>query len=144
MERLGLEYEQIRSEYPKLIFAHLNSWGRAGEKMNDPGYDYGPFWAGSGISNFIRSSDNSPPPRFPGAIGDNSTAMNLVAGIAMALYHRERTGEGQLVDAALYRTGIWCMSHLIVQNRGGFQSTSQRGSQVHSVGTVRFTFFGDT
>ena len=42
-------------------------------------------------------------PRFP---GDTTTAMQLVAGIVIALYHHERTGKDQLVDTALFRSGM--------------------------------------
>ena len=95
LERLGIDYPQIKAQLPHLVYCHLNAWGRAGPKQADPGYDYGPFWSASGLADFIRSDDSSDPPRFPGAIGDLTTAMTLVAGIALALFQRVRTGEGK-------------------------------------------------
>jgi crotonobetainyl-CoA:carnitine CoA-transferase CaiB-like acyl-CoA transferase len=100
---------------PSLIFAHLTAWGRAGPKQNDPGYDTGAFWAATGLQDLLKSSDDAQPPRFPGAIGDHNTGMHLLGGVALALFHRDRTGgktngEGQLVDASLLRSGVWSMS----------------------------------
>lgn len=51
------------------------------------------------------------PPPLPGAAGDHSTSMALVAGIALALFHRSRTGgAGKLVDVSLLRAGLWANS----------------------------------
>lgn len=109
----------MRKDLPKLIYAHLTAWGKSGPEMNDPGYDTGAFWAASGLQDILRADEDAPPPRFPGAIGDHNTGMHLFGGIATALFHRERTGEGQLVDAALLRSGIWSMSlPLLLANMG--------------------------
>ena len=61
----------------------------------------------------------APMPRFPGGVGDFTTGSQLFGGILGALYHRERTGEGQLVDAALLRAGIWFLAQSIMQGAGG-------------------------
>lgn len=108
-QRLGLDYESIRSRHPKLIYAHLTAWGRGGPMRDAPGYDVGAFWAASGLLDLLRASDQQKEmPRLPGAAGDHATSMSLVAGIALALYRRERTGEGSLVDVSLLRSGLWC------------------------------------
>ncbi len=86
---------------------------------NDPGYDFGAFWAHTGVMDIIRSHENAPMPRFPGGVGDFTTGSQLFGGILGALYHRERTGEGQLVDAALLRAGVWFLSQSIMQGAGG-------------------------
>ena len=107
LQRLGLDYETIRHQFPRLIYAHLTALGRAGPHRYDAGYDAGAFWAATGIQDITRPSDKSPPSRYPGGIGDHTTGMALMSGIGMALFYRERHGRGQLVDASLLRVGTW-------------------------------------
>eukprot|EP00444_Apocalathium_aciculiferum_P020890 CAMPEP_0183476576 /NCGR_PEP_ID=MMETSP0370-20130417/166668_1 /TAXON_ID=268820 /ORGANISM="Peridinium aciculiferum, Strain PAER-2" /LENGTH=380 /DNA_ID=CAMNT_0025669429 /DNA_START=21 /DNA_END=1163 /DNA_ORIENTATION=- len=119
LQKAGLDYESLAAEFPRLIYAHFTAFGRSGPKVNDPGYDYGAWWAHTGIMDLARSSDEAPMPRFPAGIGDNSTAVQLAGYIGLALFHRERTGQGQLVDAALFRSGIAAMAHPLSQLAGG-------------------------
>eukprot|EP00929_Paragymnodinium_shiwhaense_P090621 TRINITY_DN50795_c0_g1_i1.p1 TRINITY_DN50795_c0_g1~~TRINITY_DN50795_c0_g1_i1.p1 ORF type:complete len:398 (-),score=68.81 TRINITY_DN50795_c0_g1_i1:120-1313(-) len=102
-----LDYEALRAEYPHLIYAHLTGWGRSGPGAERPGYDVGAWWASSGIMDFVRSTEAAPPPRYLAGMGDLTTASQLLAGIGMALFHRERSGKGQLVDVALMRSGLY-------------------------------------
>ena len=119
LERMGVDYESLRIKHPRLIYGHLSAWGRNGPKQNDPGYDFGAFWAYTGVMDILRSSEDAPMPRFPGGVGDFTTGSQLFGGILGALYHRERTGEGQLVDAALLRAGVWFLGQAIMQAAGG-------------------------
>ena len=75
--------------------------------MNLPGYDVGAFFAAPGVSDFFRGSDQDPLPRNLGAFGDHVTAIHLLSGIGLALFHKQRTGKGQLVDACLFRAAIF-------------------------------------
>jgi len=119
LKKLGLDYESVSKDMPQLIYGHLSAWGQEGPKKDDPGYDFGAFWAYSGIMDLARYDDDAGMPRFVASIGDNTTAMQLVAGLALALLHRQITGEGQFVDAALLRSGIWSLSHPISCRFGG-------------------------
>lgn len=111
LDRAGLGYPQLSKECPRLVYAILSAWGLDGPRVNDPGYDVGAFWAASGMQDFTKQSDDTTPGNFPPGFGDHLTAMQLVAAIALALYHRLRTGAGQLVDTALLRSGIWGMAY---------------------------------
>jgi len=119
LQKVGLDYESLAAEFPRLVYAHFTAFGRTGPKANDPGYDFAAWWAHTGIMDIVRSSDDADMPRFPGAIGDNSTAVQLAGYIGLALFHRERTGRGQLVDAALMRSGIAAMAQPLAQYSGG-------------------------
>ena len=55
----------------------------------------------------ITRQPNEAPPFPPGGIGDHATAMTLFAGIMMALYKRDRAGEGSFVETSLIATGCW-------------------------------------
>ena len=109
-QHLGLDYESLRRRYPRLIYAHLTAWGREGPMRDAPGYDAGAFWAATGMLDLMRESDAAGKglPRLPGAAGDHVTSLALVAGIGLALFSREQTGEGRLVDVSLFKTGLWC------------------------------------
>merc|ERR1719188_581779 len=69
--------------------------------------------------DLTRSGDDAPMPREPAGIGDYTTGAQLLGGIFAALYHRERTGHGQLVDASLMRAGIWSLGHPLISLQAG-------------------------
>merc|ERR1719428_1114093 len=96
--------------------------------QDEPGYDFGAYWAQSGMMDLARSGNESDMPRFPGGVGDNSTAVQLVGGIFTALYARERNGgQGQLVDASLMRAGVFGVAHPIISLLGGNASATGLG-----------------
>lgn len=107
LERLRLDYDRFKELYPKLVYAHLTGWGRSGPDADRPGYDVGAWWAASGIMDFVRSAEDAPPPRYQSGLGDLTTASQLLAGIGIALFHKERTGQGQLVDVCLLRSALY-------------------------------------
>jgi crotonobetainyl-CoA:carnitine CoA-transferase CaiB-like acyl-CoA transferase len=84
-----------------------------------PADDFGAFWAQSGLMDITKSGEESPPPREPGGIGDYNTGMQLLGGVFAALYDREKTGRGQLVDASLMRAGIWSMAQPLASLMAG-------------------------
>lgn len=119
LTKMGLDYSTVAKEFPRLIYGHLSAWGLQGPRQNDPGYDVGAFYAYTGLMDICRSSDEAPLPRYPGPFGDTLTGTQLVAGVALALLHRNATGRGQLVDVALLRAGIWSMSHPVTAHAAG-------------------------
>lgn len=140
LQRLKLDYDTIHSRFPHLIYAHLTAWGRAGPHRDDAGYDAGAFWAATGIQDITRHSDDSPPSRYPGGIGDHTTGLALLSGIGMALFHREKNGgHGQLVDASLLRVGAWVTGvplMLAAGERGALGVRGQRRDRTqHSIPT---------
>ena len=114
-----MDYAALAAEFPRLVYGHLSAWGLTGPRRDGPGYDVGAFYAYSGMMELCRASDQAPLPRYPAAFGDSLTGTQLVAGIALALLHRERTGRGQLVAVSLLRAGVWAMSHPITAHAAG-------------------------
>eukprot|EP00928_Gymnodinium_smaydae_P048041 TRINITY_DN32091_c0_g1_i1.p1 TRINITY_DN32091_c0_g1~~TRINITY_DN32091_c0_g1_i1.p1 ORF type:complete len:390 (+),score=58.66 TRINITY_DN32091_c0_g1_i1:55-1224(+) len=125
--RLGLDYETIRERYPKLVYAHLTGWGRTGPGADRPGYDVGAWWAASGIMDFVRSSEDAPPPRYQSGLGDMTTASQLLAGIGIALFHKERTGKGQLVDVCLLRSAMYVQGCALTMASAVQANTGSKG-----------------
>ena len=68
----------------------------------------GAFWARAGVAHQL-VPEGTPPPGLRGGFGDHTTGLATVGGIMAALYKRERTGRGDLVEASLLRTGVYCM-----------------------------------
>jgi crotonobetainyl-CoA:carnitine CoA-transferase CaiB-like acyl-CoA transferase len=109
IERFQIGYETLSKINPRLVYAHLTGFGKAGPDRDKPGYDYVAFWAYSGIMSRMGPPGTPPPPQRPG-LGDNLTAGFITGAIAAALYAREKTGKGQALDFSLYNYGVWGLS----------------------------------
>ena len=106
LERVGLDHVTLLAKHPRLIYASLTAYGLEGPDRDAPGYDMAAFSGRSGMADRATPPGESPP-ILPGAMGDNVSAITLVAGIMAALFDRERTGQGQLVSTSLLRAGIY-------------------------------------
>lgn len=107
VDALGLDAEAVRARHPRLIYASVTGYGRTGPDAGRAGYDVGAFWARSGLAS-LAVPEGAPQPTFRGGVGDHVTALTALAGVLGALYERERTGEGRLVEVSLLRTGAYC------------------------------------
>ncbi|WFT93418.1 CoA transferase [Bradyrhizobium barranii] len=102
MARAGLSYEELKRLNPGLVMCSISFAGQTGELSEKPGYDYiGQAYAG--VTGMIGEADGSPA-LVTMAIGDVSTGMSAALAIVTALFHRERTGEGQHVESSLLDT----------------------------------------
>ena len=99
MERLGLGYEVLKKENPRLIYAAISGFGQTGPYRSRPGYDIIGQAMGGLLS--ITGWPDTPPTRSGTAIGDILSSLFCCIGVLAALNVRERTGRGQLVDVAL-------------------------------------------
>uniref|UniRef100_A0A7S1RWP7 Formyl-CoA transferase n=1 Tax=Alexandrium catenella TaxID=2925 RepID=A0A7S1RWP7_ALECA len=135
----AIDYDTLKAEFPRLIYAHLSAWGRTGPMVEAPGFDVGAWWAHSGIMELARPSDSSAMPRQVGGIGDSVLATQLAGFIGLALYHRERTGEGQLVDAALMRSGLAAIAHPMAASAGSNKFVTGPLSESGGMGWIRET-----
>jgi crotonobetainyl-CoA:carnitine CoA-transferase CaiB-like acyl-CoA transferase len=106
LERVGLDHATLLAAHPRLVYASLTAYGLEGPDRDAPGYDMAAFSGRSGLAERATPPGGTPP-ILPGGVGDNVSALSLVAGIAGALFHRERTGRGQLVSTSLLRTGVY-------------------------------------
>lgn len=99
-ERLGLGPEACHERNPKLVYGRMTGWGQDGPLAQSAGHDIG-YIALTGALHAIGTSDG--PPQIPlNLVGDFGGGANyLVMGVLAALRHADRTGEGQVVDAAI-------------------------------------------
>ncbi len=125
MERLGLGYEQVKGMNPKIIYASISGFGQDGPYRMLPGFDQ--VLQGMGGLMSITGEPGGPPIKVGVAVADISGGMFAAYGIMVALYNRERTGKGQLVDVSLldsqvawltYRAGAYFASGDVPQPVG--------------------------
>src|SRR5262250_1380736 len=108
-KKLKLEYADVVSWNPRLIYADLTGFGEKGPDASLPGFDITSYWARSGLLSMTR--DAGAPPTWPVAgSGDNATAVGIYSAIVTALYRRERTGQGAYVTTSLLAEGVWSAS----------------------------------
>ena len=105
-ERYGLRYDDVRPSNSRIIYVALTGYGMEGPERDRSGFDYAAFWARSGIMGTLGEHGEPPVQQRPG-MGDQTTSLAMTAAIGMALFERERSGEGQRVDCALLHTGLW-------------------------------------
>jgi crotonobetainyl-CoA:carnitine CoA-transferase CaiB-like acyl-CoA transferase len=107
MERLGFGYEELKQVNPGLVMLRISGYGQDGPKALQPGY--GAICdAFAGIRHLTGDPDR-PPSRVALATTDYLTAVYGAFGTMMALFHRQRSGEGQMVDMALYEAAFSMM-----------------------------------
>ncbi|TVR32396.1 MAG: CoA transferase [Spirochaetaceae bacterium] len=99
MEKLGLGYDTLRAEFPRLIYAASSGYGHTGPDSTRPAYDILAQAAGGLMS--ITGWPDGPPTRVGCSIGDLSASLYTAIGIMAALYQRTQTGKGQKVDVAM-------------------------------------------
>jgi len=104
MERWGIGYEQVRARLPRLIWCRVSGFGADGPLGAWPGYDAA-IQAMTGLMSVNGEADGAPL-RIGLPVVDMVTGQNAVIGILLALQERHRSGLGQLVDAALYDSGL--------------------------------------
>jgi CoA:oxalate CoA-transferase len=99
LERLGLGYERLREENPRLIYAAVSGFGQTGPWSNRPAYDLIVQALGGLMS--VTGAPAGPPIKAGTSVGDITGGLFLLAGITSALYHRARTGAGLKVDVSM-------------------------------------------
>src|SRR5438094_8866578 len=108
-KRLKLEYDDVATWNPRLVYADVPGFGENGPDAELPGFDITAYWARSGLLSMTR--DAGAPPTWPVAgSGDNATAVGLYGAIVTALYRRERTGKVSYVTTSLLAEGVWSAS----------------------------------
>jgi crotonobetainyl-CoA:carnitine CoA-transferase CaiB-like acyl-CoA transferase len=157
VHRLGVDYDTIRSINPKIIYCSITGYGQTGPHKNRAGHDVN-FLGHSGVLDLMGEPDR--PPSIPGVqIADIAGGgMNAAIGILLALWARERTGEGQHIDIAMtdgmasllplalffhQRTGdVPRRGDSLFSHRFAFYNTYETADGRHiSIGAVEYRFW---
>jgi alpha-methylacyl-CoA racemase len=111
-ERLGLGPSECLSRNPRLVYARMTGWGRDGTRAPTAGHDLN-YLALSGVLDAIGRAGGPPVPPL-NLLGDFAGgALPLVTGILAALYERERSGHGQVVEADIV-TGVAGLTGMVL------------------------------
>ena len=100
MERWGLSYEELKKINPKLIMIRVSGYGQTGPYSKRAGF--GAIGEAMGGLRYVCGDPSTPPSRMGISIGDTLAATFACIGALSALHHRNTTGEGQVVDSAIY------------------------------------------
>nr|WP_325170156.1 CaiB/BaiF CoA-transferase family protein [Noviherbaspirillum pedocola] len=139
MESLGLGPDVLAQRNPGLIYGRITGWGQTGPLSHSAGHDVN-YIALTGVLAAIGPGDG--PPSIPlNLIGDYAGgSMYLVAGILAALYERQSSGRGQVIDAAITDGTISLMSLFAsFALRGRF--TERRGANMLDGGTPYYSTY---
>jgi crotonobetainyl-CoA:carnitine CoA-transferase CaiB-like acyl-CoA transferase len=108
MDGWGLGYADVAARNPRIIYAVGSSFGQRGPDAGREGADLSAQAAG-GLISTTGGNGNDPSP-VGATIADHISGQNLLAGILAALYARERTGWGQMVETSLLGGQIWAQA----------------------------------
>jgi crotonobetainyl-CoA:carnitine CoA-transferase CaiB-like acyl-CoA transferase len=110
-ERLGISADLITARFPRIVYASGSGLGPQGPDANQGGYDLSAYWSRSGTAYCVTPQDAERPADMPSpGFGDVPSGTILAGGIAAALYRKERTGAGSVIDLSLLNAGMWAMS----------------------------------
>lgn len=131
LSRAGFDFETLHKKFPRLVYASVSGYGLVGPEADRAGFDVAAFWARSGVQALFTPKNVDPFPIRTG-FGDHSTSMATAAGILAALYERNSTGEGRLVETSLIRTATYALGVDIgIQHIfGRVASTRPRDAQI--------------
>lgn len=105
LKAFGADYPVLSDINARLIYARITSYGSRGPLKDRPAYDYGAYWAASGIMDTFGKVLGVPPTSRPG-MGDRMTGIIAAGMIGLALYNAARTGKGQLAEVSLMNIGM--------------------------------------
>lgn len=109
LEKFGLGAAQLREKNPGLIICSISGYGRESSMAERAGYDF-VIQAESGLMSIIGDEDQEPM-KVGAAVTDIVAGQYATQGVLAALYHRERTGEGQDVDISLLDGAVTLLSN---------------------------------
>ena len=111
LEKWNLGYEQLRALHRGLIMIRVSGYGQTGPYASRAGY--GSIGEAMGGMRYLAGDPSTPPSRVGLSIGDALAATFACLGALTALNHRHRTGEGQVVDSAIYEAVLAMMESTV-------------------------------
>lgn len=111
MERWGLGYEELSAINPGLIMIRVSGYGQTGPYSSRAGY--ASVGEAMGGLRYLCGEPDRQPSRAGISIGDSLAGIYACIGALSALHHRDRTGEGQVIDASIYESVLGVMEALI-------------------------------
>ena len=111
LEGWGLDPQKLVELNPRLVVLRISGYGQTGPYRDRPGF--GVVGEAMGGLRHLTAEPGRVPVRVGVSIGDTLAALHGVIGILMALHERQRSGQGQVIDVALYEAVFNCMESLL-------------------------------
>jgi crotonobetainyl-CoA:carnitine CoA-transferase CaiB-like acyl-CoA transferase len=133
MESWGLGPEQVKERNPGLVYARISGYGQTGPYASKPGY--ASVTEGFGGFRYINGEPGQAPVRPNISMGDTVAAIHAALGIALALIQRAKpeSGQGQVIDVALYESVFNLMEGIVPEFDGGGAIREPSGTTVTGI-----------
>jgi crotonobetainyl-CoA:carnitine CoA-transferase CaiB-like acyl-CoA transferase len=125
-EKIGFGAEELRRRNPKLVYASIGAFGNVGPRRDKAGYD--PLMQAAGGIISVTGEPDRPGVRVGVSMIDQTTGMWAAIGILAALWERDRTGEGRVVDVSLYESTLGLVAYHLVGYLGAGAVPSRHGT----------------
>ena len=133
LEKWGLGWDVLHAINPRMVMARITAFGQTGPLRDGPGY--AAIGSAFGGTWYVNGHADRPPARPTPVYPDYMTGLFTAFGVMAALRHRDLTGEGQWIDAALYESAFRVMEYTpalygrqkVVRERGGLQHSGWPG-----------------
>jgi crotonobetainyl-CoA:carnitine CoA-transferase CaiB-like acyl-CoA transferase len=131
MEKWGLGPEDIKCENPGVIYARISGYGQTGPFAHKPGY--ASVTEGYGGFRYINGEPGEAPVRPNISLGDTVAGIHAALGVALAIIQRHQSGEGQVVDVALYESVFNLLEGIIPEFDGAGVVREPSGSTITGI-----------
>ncbi|WP_405485991.1 CaiB/BaiF CoA transferase family protein [Nocardia sp. NBC_00511] len=132
VERLGLGPQEALARNPRLVYGRMTGWGQDGPRADRAGHDINYIGLTGALNAIGRKGERPVPP--VNMLGDyGGGSVFLVLGVITALFERERSGQGQIVDAAMVDGALTLAHSLWILHQGGAWS-DERGTNLLDTG----------
>lgn len=133
LEKWGLGYEDLKKINPRLIMARISGWGQTGPYSHKPGF--ASVAEGVGGFRYVNGYPDRPSVRPNLSLGDSLAGLHAALGILMAVYHRDvkGTGQGQMVDVAIYEAVYNMMEGIVPEYDKGGVIRQREGTRLSGI-----------
>lgn len=139
MERLGLDYEHLKSINPGLVYCAITGYGQTGPYANNPGYDIN-YISYAGLLNLMGEKDGKPVVPATQIADIGAGAYPAAVGIMLALFERETSGKGQYIDISMM-DGVISWVQTVLPNYLSQSLSPKRGEQVLDGGMACYAIY---
>ncbi|KCZ57197.1 CoA transferase [Hyphomonas beringensis] len=131
LEKWGLGYEELKKVNPGLIMIRVSGYGQTGPYSSRPGY--ASVGEAMGGVRYLMGEPDRKPSRAGISLGDSLAGLFSAFGALAALHHREKTGEGQMIDTSIYESVLAFMEGLVPEYQFEDYTRERSGSVLPSI-----------
>lgn len=131
VEKWGLGPDEFKQSNPKLVYARISGYGQDGPYASKPGF--ASVCEGMSGFRYVNGQPGEAPMRPNLSIGDTISGIHAALGIALALLEQKQSGEGQVVDVALYESMFNLMEAVVPEYDGAGVIREPSGSTVTGI-----------